>query len=108
MRNSIISLDEGNSSDRGYNCEAKLSSEHFSTIYDSRVDQTFFRRVSKYGSITTISDKIKWDTLPSDREKAVSSGLFNVAIVLLRTLTYMSTYNIDLGGGGRGKVVLPN
>ena len=29
MRNSIISLDKGNSSDRGYNCEAKLLSEHF-------------------------------------------------------------------------------
>ena len=29
MRNSIISLDYGNSSDRGYNCEAKLSPEHF-------------------------------------------------------------------------------
>ena len=29
MRNSIISLDKGNSSDRGYNCEAKLSREHF-------------------------------------------------------------------------------
>ena len=29
MRNSIISLDKGNRSDRGYNCEAKLSREHF-------------------------------------------------------------------------------
>ena len=29
MRNSIISLDKGNSSDRGHNCEAKLSREHF-------------------------------------------------------------------------------
>ena len=27
MRNSIISLDKGNSSDRGYNCGAKLSRE---------------------------------------------------------------------------------
>ena len=29
MRNSVIQLDKGNSSDRGYNCEAKLSREHF-------------------------------------------------------------------------------
>ena len=29
MRNSIISLDKGNNSDRGYNCEAKLSREDF-------------------------------------------------------------------------------
>ena len=29
MRNSVISLDKGNSSDRGYNCEAKPSREHF-------------------------------------------------------------------------------
>ena len=29
MQNSIISLDKGNCSDRGYNCEAKLSREHF-------------------------------------------------------------------------------
>ena len=47
------------------------------------------------------------------REKAVSSRfpLFNVAVMLSRTLTYMLTYNIDLGdggGGGRGKVALPN
>ena len=58
----------------------------------------------------TISDKIKWDTLPYGREKAVSSPLplFNVAAVLSRTLTYMSTYNIDLEDGARGKVALPN
>ena len=29
--------------------------------------------------------------------------LFNVAVVLSRTLTYMLTYNIDLGGGVKGK-----
>ena len=29
MRNFIISLNKGNSSDRGYNCEAKLQCEHF-------------------------------------------------------------------------------
>ena len=29
MLNYIISSDKGNSSDRGYNCEAKLSCEHF-------------------------------------------------------------------------------
>ena len=34
--------------------------------------------------------------------------LFNVAVVLSRTLTYMLTYNINLGDGGRGKVALPN
>ena len=45
MRNSIISLDKGSSSDRGYNCEAKLSHEHFWTIYDLWVHETFFRRV---------------------------------------------------------------
>ena len=54
--------------------------------------------------------QIKWDTLPYGREKIVSSPLppFNVAVVLSRTLTYMFTHNIDLGDGGRGKVVLPN
>ena len=49
MRNSIISLDKGNSSDRGYNCEAELSCEHFCTIYDSRVHEIFSPRASKYG-----------------------------------------------------------
>ena len=29
IRNSKISLHKGNSSDRGYNCEAKRSREHF-------------------------------------------------------------------------------
>ena len=29
MLNSIISLDNGNSSDRDFNCEAKISREHF-------------------------------------------------------------------------------
>ena len=29
MRNFIISLDKGNNSDRGYNCETELSREHF-------------------------------------------------------------------------------
>ena len=33
--------------------------------------------------------------------------LFNVAVMLSRTLTHMLTYNIDLGDGGRGKVALP-
>ena len=28
--------------------------------------------------------------------------LFNVAVMLSRTLTYMLTYNIDLGNGGGG------
>ena len=28
--------------------------------------------------------------------------LFNVAVMLSRTLTYMLTYNIDLGDGGGG------
>ena len=28
--------------------------------------------------------------------------LFNVAVMLSRTLTYMLTYNIDLGDGGWG------
>ena len=53
----------------------------------------------------TILDKIRWDTLPYDREKAASSPfpLFNVAIMLSRTFTYMLTYNIDLGDGGEGK-----
>ena len=31
------------------------------------------------------------------------SPLFNVAVMLSRTLTYMLTYNIDLGDGGEGK-----
>ena len=34
--------------------------------------------------------------------------LFNVKVMLSRTLTYMLTYDIDLGDGGRGKVALPN
>ena len=51
MRNSAISMDKGNSSDRGYNCEAKRSREHFWTVYDSRMHETFFRRVSKHGSM---------------------------------------------------------
>ena len=58
----------------------------------------------------TIFDTIKWGTLPYVREKAVSSPfpLFNVAVVLSRTLTYVLTYNIDLGDEDRGKVALPN
>ena len=53
----------------------------------------------------TILDKIRWDTLPYGKEKAASSPfpLFNVAVMLSRTLTYMLTYNIDLGDGGEGK-----
>ena len=43
MRNSVISLDMGNSSDRGNKYEAKPSREHFWTIHDSRVYETFFR-----------------------------------------------------------------
>ena len=34
---SIISLDKGDSSDRGYDCEPRLSRQPFKTIYDSRV-----------------------------------------------------------------------
>ena len=34
--------------------------------------------------------------------------LFNVPVVLSRTLAYMLTYNIDLGDGGRWKVTLLN
>ena len=41
-------------------------------------------------------------------EKRLFLPLFNVAVRLSRTLTYMLTYNIDLGDGGRGKVALPN
>ena len=56
-------------------------------------------------AVPTISDKIKWDTLPYSREKAASSAfpISNVAVVLSRSLTYMLTYNIDLGGGVEGK-----
>ena len=58
----------------------------------------------------TILDKIRWDTLPYGREKAAFPPfpLFNVAVMLSRTLTYMLTYNIDLGDGGREKVALLN
>ena len=60
----------------------------------------------------TVSDKIKWDTLPSCREKTVSSpfSLFQCCSCVVKnfTVTYMSIYNIDLGDGGRGKVALPN
>ena len=55
-----------------------------------------------YGPI--ISGKIKWDTL---RLFLPPFPLFNVAVVLSRTLTYTLTYNIDLGDGGRGEVALP-
>ena len=58
----------------------------------------------------TILDKIKWDTLPFGREKAVllPCPLFNVAVMLSRTLTHMLTYNIDLGDGGRAEGKWPN
>ena len=56
-------------------------------------------------TVSTISDKIKWGTLPYGREKIVSFPfpLLNVAVVLSRTLTYMLSYNIDWGMGVEGK-----
>ena len=35
MRNSVISLGKGSSSDRGYNCDVKLTRKRFQTINDS-------------------------------------------------------------------------
>ena len=46
--------------------------------------------------------------MAEERQLLPPFPLFNVAVMLSRTLTYMLTYNIDLGDGGRGKVALPN
>ena len=41
--------------------------------------------------------------MPEKRLLLPSFPLFNVAVMLSRTLTYMLTYNIDVREGGGGK-----
>ena len=53
--------------------------------------------------IATILDKIRWGHLAIWQRKGCLFPFFNVAVMLSRTLTYILTYNIDLGDGGEGR-----
>ena len=84
------------------NCSNPLGRSIYVKFHHN-VSEGHKKEVRNFGD-STILDKIRWDTLPYGREKAASSPfpLFNVAVMLSRTLTYMLTYNIDLGDGGGG------